>query len=62
MSKTISISYGQSKLLAKIFASEEFTVKSETIQELGVTFTRIGLVFNQPCDKAAKVAITFTPQ
>ena len=60
--QTISITFGQSKLLAKISASGEFTVKPETIQELGVTFTRIGLVFNQPCDKAAKVAITFTPQ
>ena len=60
--QTISITYGQSKLLAKISASGEFTLKPETIQELGVTFTRIGLVFNQPCDKAAKVAITFTPQ
>jgi hypothetical protein len=60
--QTISITFGQSKLLVKISASGEFTLKPETIQELGVTFTRIGLVFNQPCDKAAKVAITFTPQ
>jgi hypothetical protein len=60
--QTISITVGQSKLLAKIFASGVFTLKPETIQELGVTFTRIGLAFNQPCDKTAKVTITFTPQ
>ncbi len=60
--QTIAINFGQSKLLVKISASGEFTVKPETIQELGVTFTRIGLVFTQPSDKAAKVAITFTPQ
>jgi hypothetical protein len=61
-SQTILIAFGQSKLRAKIYASGDFTLKPETITELGVTFTRIGLVFNQPCEKAAKVSIAFTPQ
>ncbi len=60
--QTILITFGQSKLLAKISASDEFTFKPETIKELGVTFTRIGLSFNKPCATSAKVTVTFTPQ
>jgi hypothetical protein len=58
--KTLSISMGKAKLIAKISSSADFTLKSETIQELGVTCTRIGLVFSQPC-RTATIGLTFTP-
>ena len=57
--KTLSISMGKAKLIAKISSTADFSLKPETIQELGVTFTRIGLIFSQPC-LAARIGLAFT--
>ncbi len=56
---TLSLSMGNAKLIAKISSSADFKLKPETIQNLGVTFTRIGLVFSRPC-LTARIGITFT--
>jgi len=56
---TIEFSIGKARLTTSINASAPFSVKPETITELGVTFTRIGLVFTQPCLNA-RLAVTFT--
>jgi hypothetical protein len=56
---TIELSMRKAKLIAKINASAPFTIKPETITELGVTFTRLGIVYNQP-SPSAKLVMTFT--
>jgi len=56
---TIEFSIGKAKLTAKITSSAPYTIKPETITELGNTFTRLGLVFNKPCLNA-KFAVVFT--
>jgi len=58
---TIEFSLGKAQLMAQVTASTPFTVKPETITELGVTFTRLGLVFNQPCLNA-KLTILFSTE
>jgi hypothetical protein len=58
---TIMMSLGQGKIMVTIAAPDGFTVKSEQITELGAhTFTRLGLVFNNPVT-TAKVSMTFKP-
>jgi len=57
---TIELSIGKANLTAKISASTPFAVKPETVSELGITFTRLGLVFTQPCLNA-KLTLVFSP-
>lgn len=57
---TIEFSIGKANLIAKLTASAPYTIKPETITELGVSFTRLGIVFTKPCLKV-KLSVVFTP-
>jgi hypothetical protein len=56
---TLSLRLGTAKLIAKITSSADFSIKPEKIEDLGITFTRIGLVFKRPC-LAARMRLVFT--
>ena len=55
----LSIGVEGARVTVEISASGAYALKPETITELGVTFTRVGLVFSKPV-LSARVGLTFT--
>lgn len=60
-SRTFSLNSGSAKLQVTVDAPQAFTVKPETIQDLGVSFTRIGLIFARPIT-STQVRFVFSPE
>lgn len=58
--RTLMLTIGKASLLVTIETPDGFTVKPEQVQEMGVTFTRLGLALNKPISSGT-VRMTFKP-